>query len=208
MCGKRACLFVALLLWADMAEAQSRPSPSIEQIVSTMILLCVGGGNTQVTSEETMAGADISLRSLDRRGNLSNEFTITKSGAEGLVNGIDNALTQVAAGQADKVRDCLKPVRERLLEMLLPGYSSGPAKSKPQVTLYEGIDFDGNDLSPWMYGHSLSTCTEACQTSPACKAFSFNRQRGACMLKNGFARPTKFGAAISGVMDGRRPPGL
>ena len=48
------------------------------------------------------------------------EFKISKSSAEGLVNGLDNALGQVAADQADKVRVCLQPVRERLLDVMLP----------------------------------------------------------------------------------------
>jgi hypothetical protein len=62
----------------------------------------------------------VSLRSLDVTGNLKGEFKIGKSNAEGLVNGLDNALGQVAADQADKVRVCLQPVRERLLDVMLP----------------------------------------------------------------------------------------
>jgi hypothetical protein len=72
-------------------------------------------------------GADLSLRSLDVKGNLKGEFKISKSSAEGLVNGIDNALSQVAADQADKVRTCLQPVRERLLDVMLPPKKQGAA---------------------------------------------------------------------------------
>jgi len=39
------------------------------------------------------------------------------------VNGIDNALTQVEADQASEVRKCLKPVRDRVLNVLLPDES-------------------------------------------------------------------------------------
>jgi hypothetical protein len=86
-----------------------------------------GGGQTQATTGTATGGADISLRSLDVRGNLTGEFKISKSSAEGLVGGIDNALTQVASDQADKVRVCLQPVREKLLDVLLPGvYGSTP----------------------------------------------------------------------------------
>jgi hypothetical protein len=122
----------------------------------------------------------------------------------------------VAANQADRVRDCLKPVRDRLLDVFLPvpprpdgprPVSPPPETPKRQVTFYEGIDFDGDDLTRWMPGYSLSACIEACQTNPNCKAFSFNRQKGACMLKVGFTKPTNFRGAVSGVMDGPRPPG-
>src|ERR1700733_10633227 len=58
-------------------------------------------------------------------------WNITKSSAEGLGRGLDNAIPQLPADQADKVRDCLKPVRERLLDALLPVSSS--ARTNPDV---------------------------------------------------------------------------
>ncbi len=39
--------------------------------------------------------------------------------AQGLLNQIDNTISKVPANERDKVRDCLKPVRERLIEILL-----------------------------------------------------------------------------------------
>ena len=85
-----------------------------------MVRLCVGGGHTETMSGGGSGGVDLSVRSLDATGNLKGEFKVNKSNAEGLVNGIDNALSQVAADQADKVRTCLQPVRDRLLDVLLP----------------------------------------------------------------------------------------
>jgi hypothetical protein len=63
------------------------------------------------------------------KGNLKGEFKITRSSAEGLSNGIDNAMSLVAADQADKVRACLKPVRERLLDVMLPPNRNGTQNS-------------------------------------------------------------------------------
>jgi hypothetical protein len=85
-----------------------------------MVRLCLAGGHTESRSGGGSGGADLSLRSLDIKRNLKAEFKVTSSSAEGLVNGIDNALSQVAADQADKVRACLLPVRERLLDVMLP----------------------------------------------------------------------------------------
>ena len=96
-----------------------------EKIADTMVRLCVGGGRAEATSGGGTGGADLSLRSLDVKGNLKGEFKISKSSAEGLVNGLDNALSQVAADQADKVRACLQPVRERLLDAMLPPKKQG-----------------------------------------------------------------------------------
>ena len=85
----------------------------------------MGGGRSEAVTGGGSGGADLSLRSLDVTENLKGEFKVSKSSAEGLVNGIDNALSQVAADQADKVRTCLQPVRERLLDVILPPKKQG-----------------------------------------------------------------------------------
>jgi hypothetical protein len=110
---------IALLFWGGAAGAQSQ-APDVQQIADTMVRLCLAGGSTQATVGSVTGGADLSLRSLDARGNVTGRYEISKSSAEGLVNGIANELTQVAADQADKVRDCLRPVRERLLDIMVP----------------------------------------------------------------------------------------
>ena len=116
-------LFIACAGWPAIGAAQN--AAETEKIADTMVRLCVGGGRTEATSGGGTGGADLSLRSLDVTGNIKGEFKISKSSAEGLVNGLDNALGQVAADQADKVRICLQPVRERLLDVMLPQKSEG-----------------------------------------------------------------------------------
>jgi hypothetical protein len=105
MCQIGIVCSIALLLSASAVAAQSQAS-DVQQIADTMIRLCIGGGTTQAVTGTATGGADISLRSLDVKGNLAGEFKISRSSAEGLSNGINNALTQVQADQADKVRDC------------------------------------------------------------------------------------------------------
>jgi hypothetical protein len=116
-------LFLASILWPAAGVAQD--SAEIQRTADMMVRLCLGGGHTESTSGGGSGGADLSLRSLDIKGNLKAEFKVNKSSAEGLVNGIDNALSQVAADQADKVRACLLPVRERLLDVMLPSKRQG-----------------------------------------------------------------------------------
>ena len=124
--------FVASASWPILAAAQD--SAEVNVVADTMVRLCVGGGHTEAVTGGGTGGADLSLRSLDVKGNIQGEFKVTKSTAEGLVNGIDNALSQVAADQADKVRACLQPVRERLLDVMLP-----PAKQGATVTAPGGV---------------------------------------------------------------------
>ena len=111
-------LLIACGCWPVIGAAQG--AVDTEKVASLMVRLCVGGGHTEVIGGAATAGAEMSLRSLDVTGNLKGEFNIKKSSAEGLVDGLNDALSQVAADQADKVRACLQPVRERLLDAHAP----------------------------------------------------------------------------------------
>jgi hypothetical protein len=119
--GKFTLLFACLVCPA-MASAQD--AAEIERIANTMVRLCVAGGRTDAVTGGGSGGADLSLRSLDIKGNLKGEFKVDKKSAEGLVDGINSAMSAVQADQADKVRACLQPVRERLLDVLLPSQRS------------------------------------------------------------------------------------
>jgi hypothetical protein len=116
-------LILACVLWPGDTRGQQN-SEGIDQIVDTMVRLCVGSGRQFSVGGGGTGGAEVTLRSLDVRGNLQGEFRIDKSEVEGLVDGLNNAMTDVAADQAREVRDCLKPVRERLLDILLPPTNS------------------------------------------------------------------------------------
>jgi len=125
-------VLIACTWWPALGAAQN--AADIDKIADMMVRLCVGGGHTEATSATGTGGADLSLRSLDVKGNLQGEFKISKSSAEGLANGLDNALSQVPADQADKVRVCLQPVRERLLDAMLPkrqGSAGSPITINP-----------------------------------------------------------------------------
>jgi hypothetical protein len=131
---------IACTWWPALGAAQN--AADIDKIADMMVRLCVGGGHTEATSATGTGGADLSLRSLDVKGDLQGEFKISKSSAEGLANGLDNALSQVAADQADKARVCLQPVRERLLDAMLPPKRQGSAGQT--VTAPGGVAVGGD----------------------------------------------------------------
>lgn len=88
----------------------------------------------------------------------------------------------------------------------LPTAPPIPNYARPrEITYYQGLDFNGDDISGWMTGYSLNSCAEACRSNPQCKAFTLNTAQQVCILKNGFGRPTIFADATSGAMDGVRP---
>jgi hypothetical protein len=132
-----ACPLGFLLLSGATSAQQPPPDiQNIESIVNIMVRLCVGGGHVEATTVGGTGGADISLRSLDVTGHLTGEVTVSKSNAEGLAKGIDNALNQIAADEADKVRVCLEPVRARLLELMLPTPKAAGPPAKPPSPSY------------------------------------------------------------------------
>lgn len=108
---------------APSAFAQGKPDT--EAMVNTMVRLCLDGGSIQALSVEGSAGADFALRSLDANGKVKGEVKINRSSAEGIVDGISRTLTPTQTAEADKVRECLRPVREALLKDWHPA-DAGP----------------------------------------------------------------------------------
>lgn len=119
MCLYRPILLLVCALWPVVAVGQPT-AIEIERIADQMVRLCVGGGTRFQVSGGGTAGAEVSLWSFDVEGNLQAELKVERSKVEGLVGGIDSSLTEVAADQASQVRACLQPLRERLLDIMLP----------------------------------------------------------------------------------------
>jgi hypothetical protein len=113
----------------------------IDKIADTMVRLCLGGGRSEAENPGG-DGTNLSLRSLDARGTLKNEFKINTSSAESLVNGLDSVLSQLAADQADKARVCLQPVQERLSNLILPPKKQGTTSQS--VTAPGGVAVGGD----------------------------------------------------------------
>src|SRR5689334_10183565 len=72
-------VFFLACAWSWPIVGAAQDARETERIADTMVRLCVGGGRTDVTSGTGAGGADLSLRSLDVKGNLKGEFKINKS---------------------------------------------------------------------------------------------------------------------------------
>lgn len=124
--------FALAALWSSALQAQV--TPELQQKIDMMVRLCVAGGQQFTVTGGGSGGAEISLRAFDVKGNLKGDFHVDKSQAEGLVNGIDESIGQIAANEVDKVRECLKPVRERVINILFPPQATPSAPPVPAVT--------------------------------------------------------------------------
>lgn len=116
----------SFLVFGCINSANALTSTEIKENVDLMVRLCIAGGRTTASGGGGSGEANLSLRSLDVTGNVKGEYKVNRSDVEGLVEGINSAMSQVAASEADKVRDCLQPVRERLIDILLPKINNAP----------------------------------------------------------------------------------
>lgn len=77
-----------------------------------LIGLCVGGGSITITKSTTSEDQF-------RIGGSGRSMLVEKREVSGLIDGINNAISNLGAGQADKVRECMKPYIGRLMNLAL-----------------------------------------------------------------------------------------
>lgn len=111
-------IIILIFLLLALGGAQADEEITIADWIDIFIDTCVGSGSKFIASGEGKAGVDISLKKFRLDGTLAGAVNIKKSEYRLLTDGISNAMTKVAADQADKVRDCLAPVRQNLLRIM------------------------------------------------------------------------------------------
>lgn len=107
---------VCLLTCASQARADTT------EIISALIAICVGGGSEQKLEAQGQVDVALTLKKL-RTGDIGGSGGIagkfSKSEWQGLIGGINAQITESQAGQADKVRECLKPYMPGIVEAIL-----------------------------------------------------------------------------------------
>jgi uncharacterized protein YecT (DUF1311 family) len=142
----------ALLVAAVLACIWPRPAPATQSqaelvwIVETIVRLCLIGGDRFVLRGQGSGQQEIELNSVNAAGQLQGQFNVERTRVEGLVNGIDNSLSNVAAQQASEARRCMAPLRERLLATLMPssatnqvGPSAAPVGAGPPAGPFQSV---------------------------------------------------------------------
>ena len=88
---------------------------TVQEWLDLFIDSCVGGGSASFVSGSVDAGLGLSLKKFSANGSVSGQVTLERSSYRLLSEGITDAMSEVTAEQADKVRQCLEPVRRNLL---------------------------------------------------------------------------------------------
>lgn len=72
-----------------------------------------------------------------------------------------------------------------------------PTSVAREFQSYDNVDFDGDDIKPWLMNSSFEECRTACKGVGGCQAFTFNKRRNVCILKTGTGRLKPSIEAIS-----------
>lgn len=110
-------LFFAVVSVFATHVAQAESSEDVKDAINAIVLMCVAGGEKY----EISGGADLSgglaLRRLGVSGGA--DIKISKSEAKGLVDGLSQSLTKIAADQASEARRCMQPYLQRIVDLMI-----------------------------------------------------------------------------------------
>lgn len=134
MLSRLTMLLSGLLLtlgFNQAALAQTNPS-NIQDAINVIVMFCVAGGEKFEISGTT-GGGDSGLELKKEGSGTGSGITISsKSGAKSLVDGINNAMTRVAASQASEARKCMQPYIDRIVDLYLSSSPSGSLALPPR----------------------------------------------------------------------------
>jgi hypothetical protein len=125
---RRVALTTLLLILLTMpihtlqAEAQNL---TVQEWVDQFVASCVGSGSSDLASGLVDANGDISLKRLALTGTVKGQVKLEHKDARLLSEGINNAMSEVAANVADQVRQCMAPLRAVLIQIMQSQFQTG-----------------------------------------------------------------------------------
>ena len=111
--------FVAVVVLVfTQPNAYAVENLTVQQWIDSFVDTCVGSGSNSFVSGSLTGAGTVSLKKFLADGTLSGEVQATHETYRLLSDGISDKMSAVAAGEADKVRDCLAPVRQTLVQVM------------------------------------------------------------------------------------------
>lgn len=108
---------ISALLILTAPTATAEPAQNVKDAIDIIVLMCVVGGTKYEMEFKGGVEGGLALKKLGIAG--SGEITISRSEARGLVEGLQNAMSQIASEQASAARDCMRPYIDRILKQVL-----------------------------------------------------------------------------------------
>jgi hypothetical protein len=114
------------------STARSASPEDIEFAVQVIKSMCIAGSTNERLSLKQQSDTAVSVGRAGSTGEpFGPEVRLDRQSIEGLVLGINNAVSGLAADQANRARDCMKPHLERILSAILPQVPPRPSQRPP-----------------------------------------------------------------------------
>jgi hypothetical protein len=139
--NKFCIALLAVLSIGTMTAGQARSADklTVKEWVDTFVDLCVGAGSTFIASGSGDVSAGLSLQTRTLSGEVKGQLLLSKSEYRLLSEGISNKMTSVSADQANRVRDCLDPIRRNLI-VLMSAQMGATTNGAPQKVFILSAD--------------------------------------------------------------------
>lgn len=115
-------LIVSLLIpfMLFLAPSYKANAADPKEVVSTIMLLCIGSTTFEKLDTEGKAEIGLTIKNLKNLGaGGQGSVRFTREETQGLVGGINSAMSEVQASQADKVRECTKHYIAGLIKVMM-----------------------------------------------------------------------------------------
>lgn len=116
----RNILLMSLLVAVPLMPASlwaAEPSQNVKDAVDVIVLMCVAGGEKYEISGTADLDGGLLLRKVGASGRA--EVKVSKSEVKGLVDGLNQSLSKIAADQASEARRCMQPYLQRIVDHML-----------------------------------------------------------------------------------------
>jgi hypothetical protein len=109
---------LAVLMFGVMTLGSGSASAmSLQEKTDAVLQACLASGKQQKLDGKLGVDGGITLTGPALHG--KGDIALTREEWSGLIGGISRDMTQIQADQADKVRDCMAPVREQMLKKIM-----------------------------------------------------------------------------------------
>lgn len=109
---------LGLLLTFSQTQGAVAQTKNVQDAINVIVMFCVAGGEKVEVSGAGSSDGGLELKKQGGTGGTG--ITFSKSEAKGLVDGIRNQMSKLAADQASEARKCMQPYIDRIVDLILP----------------------------------------------------------------------------------------
>ena len=119
----KQCFLVTLFLVLTCNPSQAQYSEDVKSAIDVIVLFCVAGGHAFTIEGTGAVEGGLALRKVGVAG--SADITLSKSEAQGLVEGLKGEMNSITGQQALEARECMRPYTDKITCIILGEQNTG-----------------------------------------------------------------------------------